>query len=548
GRGPRQQDAARAMTMTETIARGGEAGGDTLARFARAESQRRAWDALLDEAYRYALPNHATHAQQGRGERRDREVYDATAVNAVQWKKARLHGQLFPPFRAWMDFEAEPRALDSVLAGGLGGELGAALADPALARRWQLYLADARAKFHAAIEASNFHIEIDPALAEACISTGCILVQAGAPEAPLAFEAVPLAQLVPEEAADGTIRTLFRRRRVKPEEVALLWPDASLPAEIKSAASRGARELELIEALLHEPPHHNGADGSTRYELWLPAAASGGRLLLTRRYEVSPAIVFRMDKAPGEALGRGPVLNVLGDIKTANKVVELVLKNASIAVTGIWQAEDDGVLNPANVRLVPGAVIPKAVGSAGLTPLAPPGRFDVSQLVLAGLQESIRRGIMGPSLPPADERGRTAFEIDQRVAEREAVELPMSLRLLSELDRPLARRVLAILMAPAMAGSPDYIAPFEADGRRLAPRPSSPLIRLQDRAEAAAAQRAYLAAAAAFPDLVGAVVNRARYLRDFLARNGFPPEHLSAPGLDAAGLASSGLAEIVEQE
>ncbi|MGH6886287.1 MAG: hypothetical protein ACREGK_09445, partial [Geminicoccales bacterium] len=71
---------------------------------------------------------------------------------------------------------------------------------------------------------------------------------------------------------------------------------------------------------------------------------------------------------------------------------------------------------------------------------------------------------------------------------------------------------------------------------------------LQDRAEAAAAQRAYLAAAAAFPDLVGAVVNRARYLRDFLARNGFPPEHLSAPGLDAAGLASSGLAEIVEQE
>ena len=74
------------------------------------------------------------------------------------------------------------------------------------------------------------------------------------------------------------------------------------------------------------------------------------------------------------------------DIKTANKVVELILKHASIAVTGIWQADDDGVLNPATVRLTPGTIIPKAVGSAGLTPLEAPGRFDVSELVLGDLR------------------------------------------------------------------------------------------------------------------------------------------------------------------
>ena len=78
-------------------------------------------------------------------------------------------------------------------------------------------------------------------------------------------------------------------------------------------------------------------------------------------------------------------MTALPDIKTANKVVELILKNASIAVTGIWLADDDGVLNPANVKLVPGSIIPKAVGSAGLTPLQAPGRFDVSQLVLDDL-------------------------------------------------------------------------------------------------------------------------------------------------------------------
>ena len=86
-------------------------------------------------------------------------------------------------------------------------------------------------------------------------------------------------------------------------------------------------------------------------------------------------------------------MTALPDIKTANKVVELILKNASIAVTGIWLADDDGVLNPANIKLVPGSIIPKAVGSSGLTPLQAPGRFDVSHLVLEDLRARIRHAL-----------------------------------------------------------------------------------------------------------------------------------------------------------
>jgi hypothetical protein len=91
-------------------------------------------------------------------------------------------------------------------------------------------------------------------------------------------------------------------------------------------------------------------------------------------------------------------MKALPDIRTANKVVELVLKNASIAVTGIWQADDDGVLNPATIRLVPGTIIPKAVGSSGLTPLAAPGRFDVSQIVLDDLRARIRHALLADRL------------------------------------------------------------------------------------------------------------------------------------------------------
>ena len=60
--------------------------------------------------------------------------------------------------------------------------------------------------------------------------------------------------------------------------------------------------------------------------------------------------------------------------------MELVLKNATIAVSGIWQADDDGVINLSNINLTPGAIIPKAVGSSGLTPLRSGSDFDVSNV------------------------------------------------------------------------------------------------------------------------------------------------------------------------
>ena len=116
-------------------------------------------------------------------------------------------------------------------------------------------------------------------------------------------------------------------------------------------------------------------------------------------------MTFRWVKGAGELYGRSPVMTALPDIKTANKVVELILKNASIAVTGIWLADDDGVLNPANIKLVPGSIIPKAVGSAGLDAAA--GAGPVRRLA-AGARRSARPHPPHPADRPAGRRSATA--------------------------------------------------------------------------------------------------------------------------------------------
>ena len=56
-----------------------------------------------------------------------------------------------------------------------------------------------------------------------------------------------------------------------------------------------------------------------------PVSKGDPTVLSEGRFAVSPFINFRWTKAPGEIYGRSPVMKALPDIKTANKVVELVL-------------------------------------------------------------------------------------------------------------------------------------------------------------------------------------------------------------------------------
>ena len=59
----------------------------------------------------------------------------------------------------------------------------------------------------------------------------------------------------------------------------------------------------------------------------------------------------------------------MGAIKTCNLTIELILQNAQMSVSGVYTYEDDGVINPDNISLVPGSLIPVAPGSRGLSPI-----------------------------------------------------------------------------------------------------------------------------------------------------------------------------------
>jgi hypothetical protein len=421
-------------------------------RWQQARKRRRCWESLWRECYGYALPQRGAGfaSDMAPGRNPAERLFDGTALDAVDQLAASLLAELTPPWSQWF----------GLIPGRDVGPLERGLLAENLDR--------ATETVQAHFDRSNFAVEVHQAFLDlAAIGSATLLLE----EAPVGglsafrFTAVPMAEIAFEGGADGQIAGHFRETTLSPSALRARFPDCHLPAERHGS---GERALRVVEAVLPMARGH-------AYLAMLDDGGSAASLLSSGHFETSPFISFRWLKGAAELYGRSPVMNALPDIKTLNKVVELVLKNASIAVTGIWQADDDGVLNPANIRLVPGSIIPKAVGSSGLTPLQAPGRFDVSSLMLDELRARVRRTLLVDRLGPISGPRMTATEVLERAGETARLLGATYGRLQSELLTPLLGRALAILRRRG------EIPEIELDGRLVDLQYKSPLARLQAR-------------------------------------------------------------------
>lgn len=398
-----------------------------LRRYAKARQRRSTWEGHWQECYDFALPlRDAVLSAPNPGEKKGDRLFDGTAPDAVDQLAASLLSELTPPWAQWFGLTAGPDLDD--------GEREAAA----------VVLDRVGTVLQSHFDRSNFAVEMHQCYLDVVTGgTAALLFEEAPPGEASAFRftAVPLGQVVLEEGVDGRLDTTFRRSELTVSGLRTRFPGATLPEGlVKQAEDDPDRRFALVEAVVPATGGHY-----YHYAAVLEDEEADEAVLAEGRFEQSPFINFRWLKAPGETYGRSPVMKALPDIKTVNKVVELVLKNATIAVTGIWQADDDGVLNPANIKLVPGTIIPKAVGSAGLQPLEAPGRFDISQLVLDDLRGRIRHALLADKLGQPDAPQMTATEVLERSAEMARLLGATYGRLQCELLTPLILRAVAIL-------------------------------------------------------------------------------------------------------
>lgn len=366
--------------------------------YRRALDMRAPWINRWDAAMRYTIPTTDDDVA---------TLFDATASDAADNLAASIYSLLTPPESLWVSLVPEgPDSPDAVAA--------------TMALR-------------ANLNDSNFYTTIHQCYMDLIVlGTACLFMAEnpiGAASA-FSFTAIPMRDIA---ILNGAV---FHTATMPAREVMEKYPSWTPPANLRDTIKQDPETpLRLVQSLI-----------GTDFVAWLDVGGDiENNIVATGKFETNPYIIFRWSVASGELYGRGPVLRALPDIKTANKVVELVLKNATIAVSGIWQADDDGVINLSNINLTPGAIIPKAVGSSGLTPLATGADFDVSQIILKDLRERIRHALLADRLGLLSEKEMTATEILARNADMVRILGATYGRLLHEFIRPLVERGLQIL-------------------------------------------------------------------------------------------------------
>ena len=431
-----------------------------LKRQATAQAKKDEFQQLYQDAYEFALPQRQLYGvwEGGAvGSKKMQRVFDSTAINSTQRFANRLQSVVFPPQRKWAKLEA-------------GSDI-----PPEQKQQAQAILEVYQEKMFTVLNQSNFDIAMGEFLLDLAVGTACMMVQPGDDVQPLNFIPVPLFLVSYEEGANGQVDNVYRRMRMKGESIQRQWPDAEISDDLKRRIeNKPTDDVELLEATIYDYKR-----GDYCYHVIDKVSKTE---IVYRRRKMSPWVISRYMKVAGEIYGRGPLMTALPDIKTLNKVKELLLKNASLAVAGVYTAADDGVLNPNTVKITPGAIIPVARngGSQGPALLALPrsGDFNVSQLVINDMTQSIKRILLDESLPPDNMSARSATEIVERMKEL-AQNLGSAFgRLINETMIPVTAKILEVMDERGLIDMP-----LRVNGLEVKVTPVAPLAMAQNMEE-----------------------------------------------------------------
>ena len=425
-----------------------------LEKYERAKSHRSHFESLFEECYEYALPMRKSFFDQGIGQRRDDKIFDETAVVGTQEFASRLQAGLVPNFARWAVFIA-------------GSEVPKEQQDEV-----NNQLDEVTEYVFEVIQNSNFGQEIHETFMDLAVGTGVLLVEEGNAVNPIRFNAIPLPSVILDTGPDDSIDHVYRERELKYSDLSIAYPKANLPEKVQRAVETTPEDkAKILEVVCRNYENKN----DERYDYYVIDRQHGEQIYYEQFKGTgsNPFVCFRWSKASGEIYGRGPLVNALSAIKTTNLTIELVLENAQMAISGIYQMDDDGVINTDTINLVPGTIIPKAQGSRGLQPIQQAGSFDVANLVLGDMRNNIKRALYNDMLGDPNKTPASATEVAERMADLSRRIGSAFGRLQAEMVQPVLQRVVYILKKQGRIDVPVI------NGREVKIRSVSPLAQAQ---------------------------------------------------------------------
>ena len=395
-------------------------------------------------------------------------LYDSTGDDSAALVASALVSNLTPANSRWFGYRDEN--------------------DDESLNRW---LDEACTKVHAEIHSSNYDAPAFEAMYDAAISGQCALYIEEGTDTTYHFELWPLAQCwVATTKRDGLIDTIYYQFTLTAEQAVTEYGIDKVSDRIaKCYEKKPYTAFNFVQAIFPRPKPEAGQRVKTRDKLMLFSSMhveiDTKNIVRDSGYHEFPCVFPRWLKLPGSCYAQGPTSRALPDIKTLNEVKRLTFANADMAISGMWGAVDDGVINPKTVRIGARKIVMMATKDS-FFPLQPGGKFDLSALISEDLKKSIRRIMMADLLETNTEGpAKTATEWHYRVNLIRQLLGPMFGRIQSEYLIPLVWRCFWIAYRKGTLGE----LPATAAGANLHLQFQGPLARAQKLEEVAAMDR-----------------------------------------------------------
>lgn len=243
--------------------------------------------------------------------------------------------------------------------------------------------------------------------------------------------------------SDEKIDIVYRCYELTAEQADNEFGDALSEKVRKQAMREPSSKIKFVHAIF---PRKNGKQGEQAKKL--PIASihldiENKKIVRESGYNEMPVVVPRWMQIPQSVYAIGPVSDALPDAKTLNEIKRMELANADLAISGMWIAQDDGILNPQTITVGPRKVI-VANSVDSMRPLHSGADFNVSFTKCEQLQAAIRKIMLADQLQPQNGPAMTATEVNMRQQLIRQLLGPIYGRMQAEYLQPLVERCFGL--------------------------------------------------------------------------------------------------------
>lgn len=382
-------------------------------------------------------------------------LVDSTATDGGLVLAASLQGGMVPANARWFGLD---------VAGADKGSL-----------EWLDAVAE---QLHQEIHNANFDSECGEAMLDMVAAGWFVLyVDVDREKGGFVFEAWPISQCyVASSRNDGVVDTIYREYELTAQQCVAQFGAANVsPATAKKAAETPDERVRIVHAIYPRQTYLVGAKMAKNMAFASCKVEVDARKLLSESgFNEFPCTSPRWQRIPKSAYAIGPMFAALPDSRMLNKLKRLDFAAADIAVSGMWIAKDDGVLNPRTLKIGARKVI-VANSVDSLKALETGSNWQLADERIKQLQAVIRKLLMADQLQSQDGPAMTATEIHARVALIRQQLGPTFGRMQSEFLRGLIERCFALAYRAGIFPP----APPALLGRNFTVKFISPLARAQ---------------------------------------------------------------------